>query len=85
MTDFLHSLRGLPCLNFSKERKQELELSSDDLIENALKVYDQFHAHKLHDQITQEWRLVKRKKSLHVYRERGKSKCPISRKYLCSV
>ncbi|KAG2773451.1 hypothetical protein JG687_00013989 [Phytophthora cactorum] len=84
MTDLSSSLGGLPRLQFSKERKQQLESTSDDLVDKALHVYDEFHANKKHSKTAKHWRLVKRKKSLNIYRERGKSKSRDSRVYLCS-
>jgi hypothetical protein len=84
MTELGSSLGGIPRLEFSKQRRQQLESASDDLVEKALKVYDEFHAGKQHDKSSKQWKLVKRKKSLNVYRERGKSKSNTSRNYLCS-
>ncbi|KAG1689984.1 hypothetical protein DVH05_028377 [Phytophthora capsici] len=84
MTDLSNSLGGLPRLQFSRERKKQLESTSDDLVEKALRVYDQFHSKTKSTKTAKQWRLVKRKKSLNVYRERGKSKSKDSRVYLCS-
>lgn len=84
MTDLLHSRGGVPPLHFDTDRRRRLEAASNDLVDRALDVYDQFHAHKRHNKTAQQWRLVKRKKSLNVYRERGKAKSQESRNYLCS-
>ncbi|KAL3657558.1 hypothetical protein V7S43_017525 [Phytophthora oleae] len=84
MSDFSNSLGGLPRLQFSREKKKQLESTSDDLVEKALRVYDQFHAKKKSTKTAKQWKLVKRRKSLNVYRERGKSKSKDSRVYLCS-
>uniref|UniRef100_H3GHI2 FYVE-type domain-containing protein n=2 Tax=Phytophthora ramorum TaxID=164328 RepID=H3GHI2_PHYRM len=78
------TLGGIPKLQFSKERRQQLEATSDDLVDKALHVYDQFHTNKKHVWTSKHWKLVKRKKSLNIYRERGKSKTQDCRVYLCS-
>eukprot|EP00644_Phytophthora_capsici_P018443 jgi/Phyca11/21266/fgenesh1_pg.PHYCAscaffold_87_\ len=75
---------GVAEAKFSRERKKQLESTSDDLVEKALRVYDQFHSKTKSTKTAKQWRLVKRKKSLNVYRERGKSKSKDSRVYLCS-
>ncbi|EEY65274.1 uncharacterized protein PITG_16917 [Phytophthora infestans T30-4] len=84
MTDLSSSLGGLPRIQFSKERKQQLESTSDDLVDRALHVYDDFHTNKKHAKTAKQWRLIKRKNSLNIYRERGKFKSRDSRVYLCS-
>lgn len=84
MTDLGSSLGGIPRLQFSKERRQQLESTSDDLVEKALTVYDEFHGKKKLAKTNKRWKLVKRKKSLNIYRERGKSKSREDRVYLCS-
>ncbi|GMF28187.1 unnamed protein product [Phytophthora lilii] len=78
------SLGGIPRLQFSKERRQQFESVSDDLVERTLEVYDDFHSSKKQAKTSLHWKLVKRKKSLNIYRERGKSKARESRIYLCS-
>ncbi|KAE8985447.1 hypothetical protein PR001_g22885 [Phytophthora rubi] len=76
------ALGGIPRLEFTQQRRQQLESNSDDLVEKALNTYDEFHAKK-RAKSTKHWKLVKRKKSLTIYRERGKSKTE-HRMYLCS-
>ncbi|EGZ16366.1 hypothetical protein PHYSODRAFT_249752 [Phytophthora sojae] len=80
--DTASALGGIPRLEFSKQRRQQLESTSDDLVERALNTYDEFHAKK-RAKSTKHWKLVKRKKSLNIYRERGKPKSE-SRVYICS-
>ncbi|TDH69784.1 hypothetical protein CCR75_008125 [Bremia lactucae] len=85
MTDVSDSLGGLPSLQFSFDRQRQLETTSDGLVHKALEAYDQFHAHKKLAATSKQWRLVKRRKSLTVYRERGQATSrQSSRVYLCS-
>ncbi|RMX62671.1 hypothetical protein DD238_007593 [Peronospora effusa] len=75
-----------PCLNFSKKQQEELASSSDDLIEKTLKIYDDFHGtSKPMETTALNWKLVRRQKSLNVYKERNtKIKSNEDRRYLCS-
>ncbi|KAI9919762.1 hypothetical protein PsorP6_017282 [Peronosclerospora sorghi] len=75
------TLGGIPRVQFSPERRKHYESVSDDLVDKALNVYDDFHGKKTH---TNRWKLVKRKKGLNIYRERGRSKPSTDRIYLCS-
>ncbi|RLN37768.1 hypothetical protein BBJ28_00007546 [Nothophytophthora sp. Chile5] len=60
----------MPRLHFSRERRQQLETLSDDLVEHALDVQDEFHASSR--AAGGRWQLVRQKRSLSIYRERGK-------------
>ncbi|RLN90316.1 hypothetical protein BBJ28_00019588 [Nothophytophthora sp. Chile5] len=61
----------MPRLHFSRERRQQLETRSDDLVEHALDVHDEFHASS-RPAAGSRWQLVRQKRSLSIYRERGK-------------
>uniref|UniRef100_M4BTV8 FYVE-type domain-containing protein n=1 Tax=Hyaloperonospora arabidopsidis (strain Emoy2) TaxID=559515 RepID=M4BTV8_HYAAE len=94
------SLGGVPRIHFTPERRARFEATSDDLVERALTVYQEFHRSKPRttarnssnsssssiDCMAKRWKLVKRKKSLNIYRERDKGTRGTheGRTYLCS-
>ncbi|CAI5724148.1 unnamed protein product [Hyaloperonospora brassicae] len=73
-----HALSGgVPRVCFTKERRRRFEATSDDLVERALRVYQEFHQSRPRgapasaDERASHWKLVKRKKSLNLYRQRA--------------
>ncbi|KAF4315571.1 hypothetical protein BBO99_00008088 [Phytophthora kernoviae] len=77
-------LGGIPRLQFSEERRRQFEAMSDDMLEHTLNVHNEFHASKKQFKANKQWKLVRRKKSLNIYRERGKSSSKKERTLLCS-
>ena len=70
-------LGGVPRIRFTKERRRRFEATSDDLVERALRVYQEFHQSRPRgaptsaNERTSHWKLVKRKKALSLYRQRA--------------